>query len=391
MVNIKSKKLLDKKTNIVVALSGGIDSVVLLHYLHNNFDNNIRAIHCNHHLSDNCGDWDKFCSDLCKSMNIEYLSIDIFLDNTSNFEEIARKKRYKSLSSNLKQNEILCTAHHMEDQAETILLQLLRGSGVAGLSSMPLEKKLNEGSLLRPFIDISKSQIIDYAANNKLKWIEDDSNLNTDIRRNFLRIEIIPKLSKFYSEISKSLSRSARHQSQALKLIEDLALIDINTKKLIDLNNCIEIDKISKLNDYRIINIIRYHIRSIEFTPPSEKIMEQIMSLLFAKEDASPLVCWGSFEVRRYKNKMYFIDTKEEQNNMPCPFFEKLKDLPNLSIKYRHEGQRIKFDNKSHSQSLKKILQEYGIPPWERDKIKMYYVGDKLKAIERIGEVSESP
>lgn len=142
MVNIKSKKLLNENRSIVVALSGGIDSVVLLHYLHNNFENKIRAAHCNHHLSVHCNEWDKFCSELCKSMDIEYISIDIFLDNASNLEEIARKKRYKSLSSVLQQNEILCTAHHMDDQAETILLQLLRGSGVAGLSSMPIEKNL---------------------------------------------------------------------------------------------------------------------------------------------------------------------------------------------------------------------------------------------------------
>ncbi len=388
MVNIKSKKLLNENRSIVVALSGGIDSVVLLHYLHNNFENKIRAAHCNHHLSVHCNEWDKFCSELCKSMDIEYISIDIFLDNASNLEEIARKKRYKSLSSVLQQNEILCTAHHMDDQAETILLQLLRGSGVAGLSSMPIEKKLGKGLLLRPFIDVPKSQIINYAAKHKLQWIEDDSNLDKSIRRNFLRLEVIPKLSKIYSELSTSLSRSARHQSQALKLIEDLALIDINKRQLIDNDKRLDIGKISELEDYRIINIIRYHLRSIDFMAPSEKIMEQIMGLLLAKEDAKPLVCWGSFEVRRYKNQLYFIDSSKEQVNNSCPFYEKLKDLPNFSIRYRHEGQRIKFHNKSHSQSLKKVFQEANIPPWERSKIRMYYINNELKAIERIGEVS---
>ncbi len=112
------------------------------------------------------------------------------------------------------------------------------------------------------------------------------------------------------------------------------------------------------------------------------------MGLLLAKEDAKPLVCWGSFEVRRYKNQLYFIDSSKEQVNNSCPFYEKLKDLPNFSIRYRHEGQRIKFHNKSHSQSLKKVFQEANIPPWERSKIRMYYINNELKAIERIGEVS---
>ena len=389
MENIKSNKpFLDNK-NVVVALSGGIDSVVLLHYLQANFNCKLRAVHCNHHLSKYSNDWDKFCSELCKSKNIEYSNIDILLENNANLEEIARKKRYKSLSSILQKDEILCTAHHMDDQAETILLQLFRGSGVAGLSSMPKNKALGDGHLFRPFLDVTRSQIIEYAKKHKLKWIEDDSNANTDFRRNYLRLEIIPNLSKIYKNISTSLSRSARHQSQALKLIEDLALLDINKYGLIDLNNCIDTQKLSALDKYRAINIIRYHLKSLNYIAPSEKVMQQITDLISAKYDANPLVCWSSFEVRRYKSKIYFINTSYKKEDNLCPFYEDLKGLPNFSIRYRTDGQRVRFPSKSHSQSLKKVLQEANIPPWERDKLRMYYIDNQLRAIEGIGEISE--
>jgi len=388
--NIKSENLLLENKNIVVALSGGMDSVVLLHYLKTNFNLNLRAVHCNHHLSGYCDDWDKFCSDLCESLNVEYSSIDIFLENMTNLEEIARKKRYHSLSSVLKKDEILCTAHHMDDQSETILLQLLRGSGVAGLSSMPKERPLGKGLHFRPFLNLTKSQVIEYAAKHKLQWIEDDSNVNIDFRRNFLRLEIIPKLSSVYKSVASSLSRSARHQSKALKLIRDLALIDINEKNLVDIHNCIDIKRLSEFDEYRIINIIRYHINSLNFLSPSEKVMEQITRLLVAKEDANPLTCWGSFEIRRYQDKLYFIDNNLDKKDSTCPFYEKLKLLPNFSIRYRADGQRVKLSSKSHSQSLKKVLQEAYIPPWERNKLRMYYVDDQLRAMERIGEMSES-
>ena len=390
MENIKSENLFLDNKDIVIALSGGIDSVVLLHYLRTNFDSNLRAVHCNHHLSDYCDEWDKFCKNLCKSNNIEYSSVDIFLENEANLEEIARKKRYHSLSSILCKDEILCTAHHMDDQSETILLQLLRGSGVAGLSSMPRERLIGEGLHYRPFLNVNKSQIIEYAAKHKLQWIEDDSNVNTDFRRNFLRSEIIPKLSSVYTSVASSLSRSARHQSEALKLIRDLALIDINENNLVDTDNCIDIKKLCEFEQYRIINIIRYHINSLKFLPPSEKVMKQITRLLVAKEDANPLTCWGSFEVRRYQGRLHFIGNILDNKINTCPFYKKLKSLPNFSIRYRKDGQRVKLSNKSHSQSLKKVLQEASIPPWERDKLRMYYIDDRLRAMERIGELSES-
>jgi len=284
----------------------------------------------------------------------------------------------------------LCTAHHQNDQAETLLLQLFRGAGVAGLASMPKSKPLGKGVHYRPMLNIKKSEIIEYAKDNHLSWVEDDSNTNTNFRRNFLRLDIIPKLETAYKNLAKTLTRSAKHQSEALALIQALAKIDIQERQLVNLSHQINIQRLAQLDTLRIKNVIRYHLSSLEFLAPSDKVMKQILDLLSAKEDANPLVNWDQFEIRRYQGDLYFINNQAEKNNNFCPFHAEFENFPNFSIRYRAEGQRIKLPGKKHSQSLKKVLQDANIPPWERSSLKMYYIKDELRAMERLGRMEHS-
>ena len=388
--NLKTKDDYLQGKNIVLGLSGGMDSVVLLHYLHTHFPKQLRVVHCNHHLSEHCDHWHAFCQQICKSLNIPYKNIDFYLEKTSNIEENARKKRYFSLSCDLNQDEILCTAHHQDDQAETLLLQLFRGAGVAGLASMPSQKPLGIGIHYRPMLGIGKQQVIDYATQHKLNWIEDDSNKDTNFRRNLLRLEVIPLLSKIYRNLTKSLARSARHQSEALKLTRELAELDIQSYNLIDTDGRLTIDTLVRLDAHRIKNVLRYQLNQLNFLAPSDKVLDQIMALLSAKVDAEPLVRWDEFEIRRYQQKLYFINTNSEKNLQKCPIQSELENLPNFSIRFRTEGQRIKLPGKNHSQSLKKVLQEANIPPWERNTLKMYYIDDELRAMERLGRMQHA-
>ena len=383
----KDEYLTGKK--IVVALSGGIDSVVLLHFLNKHYPGNVRAVHINHNLSKFSKEWGTFCSALCNDQKIEYKDIDINLENSSNIEENARKKRYLSLKSELKVDEILCTAHHQEDQAETFLLQLFRGSGVAGLASMPKIKSIGDSELYRPFLNISKQKIIDYASKNHLEWIEDDSNQDTNFKRNLLRIEFLPKLSSAFDGLIKNVSRSAAHQAEALKLMQDLAELDIKNFELL-INNKIQVSSLIQLPKRRMVNVLRYYIANLGFLLPSNKVLNELISSLSAKTDANVILRWHHYEVRRYNNKLYFFDEHIESSKLPCPYYEALKNLPNFEIRFRLDGQRIKVKGKSHSQSLKKVLQESSIPPWDRDKLRMYYVDGSLRAMETLGEITEA-
>ena len=382
----KDEYLTGKK--IVVALSGGIDSVVLLHFLNKHYPGNVRAVHINHNLSKFSKEWGTFCSALCNDQKIEYKDIDINLENSSNIEENARKKRYLSLKSELRVDETLCTAHHQEDQAETFLLQLFRGSGVAGLASMPKIKSIGDSELYRPFLNISKQKIIDYASKNHLEWIEDDSNQDTNFKRNLLRIEFLPKLSSAFNGLIKNVSRSAAHQAEALKLMQDLAELDIKNFELL-INNKIQVSSLIQLPKRRMVNVLRYYIANLGFLLPSNKVLNELISSLSAKTDANVILRWHHYEVRRYNDKLYFFDEHIESSNLPCPYYEALKNLPNFEIRFRLDGQRIKVKGKSHSQSLKKVLQESSIPPWDRDKLRMYYVDGSLRAMEVLGEITE--
>ena len=383
----KDPFLIDK--NIVIALSGGIDSVVLLHFLNSHYPGNIRAVHINHNLSKHSKDWSLFCKELCQKQDIKFKSIDINILNASNIEENARKKRYNSLKSEISKNEILCTAHHQEDQSETFLLQLFRGSGVAGLASMPKIKGFADSFLYRPFLNISKQMIIDYASKYSLDWVEDDININLNFKRNLLRLELIPKLESGFDGVIKNISRSAYHQSEALKLMHDLAEIDIEKFTLI-LNDRIQVHPLTQLPDRRIANVLRFHISQRGFLMPSNKVLTELISVLSAKDDAKVILKWHHYEVRRYDNELYFFDGEPDKSNKDCPLFNKLKDQSNFSVRFRQDGQRVRLKGKKHSSTLKKILQSANIPPWERDKLRMYYVDDTLMAMESIGEMSEA-
>ena len=382
----KDEYLVGKK--IVVALSGGIDSVVLLHFLNKHYPGHIRAVYINHNLSKFSHEWSTFCATLCNADKIEYKDININLENSSNIEENARKKRYLSLTSELRVGETLCTAHHQEDQAETFLLQLFRGSGVTGLASMPKIKSIDDSELYRPFLNISKQKIIDYASKNHLEWIEDDSNLDTNFKRNLLRIEFLPKLSSAFNGLIKNISRSAAHQAEALRLMQDLAELDIINFELL-INNKIQVSSLIQLPRRRVANVLRYFIASLGFLLPSNKVLNELISSLSAKTDANIILRWHHYEVRRYNGELYFFDESFELSNLPCPYYESLKNIPNFEIRFRLEGQRIKLKGKNHSQSLKKVLQELNIPPWERDKLRMYYVDGSLRAMETLGEITE--
>jgi len=382
----KDEYLAGKK--IVAALSGGIDSVALLHFLNKNYPGNVRAVHINHNLSKYSDEWCAFCESICNTAKIEFKYIGINLKNSSNIEENARKKRYFSLTSELRMDEILCTAHHQEDQAETFLLQLFRGSGVAGLASMPKIKSIDDSELYRPFLNISKQKIIDYASKNHLEWIEDDSNLDTNFKRNLLRIEFLPKLSSAFNGLIKNVSRSAAHQAEALRLMQDLAELDIKNFELL-IKNKIQVSSLIQLPKRRMVNVLRYYIANLGFLLPSNKVLNELISSLSAKTDANVILRWHHYQVRRYNGELYFFDEHIQASNLPCPYYESLKNLPNFEIRFRLEGQRIKVKGKSHSQSLKKVLQESSIPPWERDKLRMYYVDGSLRAMETLGEITE--
>ena len=201
-----------------------------------------------------------------------------------------------------------------------------------------------------------------------------------------MRLEFLPNLSAVFTNLTKNIARSAKHQAEALNLMHDLAMLDISNHKLI-IEDKLQVTPLVKLPNRRMVNVIRHYISQQELLSPSDKVLQEIISLINAKADAKSIVSWHHYEVRRYHNELYFFDKDRTNSVKPCRYYESLKDLPNFEVRFRKDGQRIKFKGKKHSQSLKKILQEANIPPWERDHLRMYYIDGKLRAMENLGEM----
>lgn len=399
-------KKLDNKI-FLVAYSGGLDSHVLLH-LCAEAQLNIRAVYINHGLQQEANQWQRHCQLVCENLKIHFESIcvDATPKSGQSPEEAARNARYRALKENLKNQEILLTAHHQDDQAETLLLQLMRGAGTAGLASMPAEQVFGDGSHWRPMLDVSREQIKQYANDNKLQWIDDPSNQDTSFDRNFLRQDVVPLLQQRWPQVSATIKKSADIQQENLELIQAMAEIDLANVITANLE-VISLKRLSFLSSVRQFNLLRFWIKQVGLDKPTRNIIQQIQStVLPAAEDASPLVSWENTELRRFKDELYLMtslqahdekltfdwDVKQNLNinhlaltitanhrvteGLAVKYLEK-----NLTIKFRHGGEKIKPVGQQHTSSLKNLMQQKEIPPWCRSRIPLLYIDDELACV----------
>jgi tRNA(Ile)-lysidine synthase len=303
-----------KVKSMTVALSGGVDSVVLLHLLHQlqktqNFT--LKASHVHHGLSKNADKWVKFCEKLCTKLSItlDVNYVKLPQKKSLGIEGEARQLRYEKLLQT--KTDLVVLAHHEDDQAETFLLQLIRGAGVKGLSSMaPFDATRR---LWRPLLNASRIDIERYAKKHKLKWIEDESNQNIDFDRNFIRSEVLPILKNRFNHIIKVISRSASHLAEAQHLLDDLAKIDL--KKSLKSNNYkhkLKVKALEKLSLSRAKNVLRYWLEINGQMMPSKDLLDELLrQVLSAKKDATIKIQLSKdFEIRRYQDEIYIISKK---------------------------------------------------------------------------------
>ena len=278
----------------LVAFSGGIDSYVLLHVLaahrHQLGDVDLQAVHINHALNINADQWASRCQAMCEKLKVGFVGIDV--DATpgpgESPEARARTVRYEAISRLVRPGDCILTAHHQDDQVETLLLQLMRGSGPKGLSAMPEVSTFNDGRIARPLINVRRDAIQTYAVKHQLKWIDDDSNRDIKFDRNFIRHEIIPRLQQRWPSLSQTVSRSARYCAEASEILESTA------REAIEKINPSGDDalSISALQQYSTVeqrNILRYWFQQRGLNTPSSSQLDQaIEQMLTAAVDATP-------------------------------------------------------------------------------------------------------
>ncbi|QDC80398.1 tRNA lysidine(34) synthetase TilS [Candidatus Methylopumilus universalis] len=403
-----------KVKSMTVALSGGIDSVVLLHLIHQlqktqNFT--LKASHVHHGLSKNADKWVKFCERLCTKLSIplEVHHIKLPQKKSLGIEGEARQLRYEKLLKS--KSDLVVLAHHADDQAETFLLQLIRGAGVKGLSSMAHFDYSRR--LWRPLLNTSRTEIESYAKKHQLKWIEDESNLNIDFDRNFIRSKVLPILKNRFNHIIKVISRSSTHLAEAQHLLDDLAKIDLkNCLKSGNYRQKIKVNTLDKLSNYRAKNVLRYWLELNHQLMPSKDLLDELLrQVLTAKKDAELKIQLSKdYEIRRYKDEIYIVrkDLKDQKNyeiiwkgeseillpNGTQLNFKKIKGRginfkhlndQKLIIRNRQGGEFFKPDSKRPTKKIKQLLQESDLPPWERESLPLIFIGDELASVPNFG------
>jgi tRNA(Ile)-lysidine synthase len=398
-----------------VAFSGGVDSHALLHALarlRDRLKGEIGAVHVNHGLHEDAGEWEAHCRELCRDLAVQYVSlpVDARPARGESPEAAARAARYSALENWLPAGHCLLMAQHQDDQAETLLLQLLRGSGVKGLAAMPARARLGAGHLLRPLLDVSRQALQQYAIANRLHWVEDPSNRDTGLDRNFLRHQILPELRKRWPVMPALLSRSARHCAEAAMMLEQLAEQDVMT--LGGRGETLPVSGLLQLSPDRLRNALRYWLMERCGTTPSTAVLARLVhDILGSRPDASPCVRWGGHEVRRYRDRLYLLrhipghHQARGQNRWLEWALTGPLELPDaggvlsvtresgrglravavagdgVRITFRRGGERCRPAGRHHHHSLKKLFQEQGVPPWERGRIPLIYIDNKLAAV----------
>lgn len=393
-----------------VAYSGGLDSHVLLHLfaelrsIHPSI--NLRAIHVNHGLSPNAEVWSVHCASVCDALQVEYVqeTIDATASLGESPEDAARRGRYAVFSSLMGLDDLLFTAHHQDDQAETMLLQLFRGAGPKGLSAMPHSKPLGLGKLVRPLLGHARAELKTYAEDSQLNWIEDESNTNIHFSRNFIRHHVMPVLKQHWPSIGTTVTRSAANCAEAQQVLDELAEEDlINAQG--PREEMLSVAALQALNPKRQRQLLRLWFKKLGFFVPGLVKIKQIQKdMLYSSSDKRPHFAWKSVQVRRYQDFLYAmpdlpLHNKDQEFNWNFTSSLQLSNLGELSakptieggfsikentdviVRFRRGGEICKLPGRDFTHSLKKLFQDWRIPYWERDRIPLLYVGEELAAV----------
>ncbi len=285
---------------IFVGLSGGVDSMVLLHKLCQKYDpKDITAIHVNHHISKNADYWEMFCRNHCEGNNINFVSKQVHLTGKS--EDEARRHRYNAFRECCSE---IYLAHHADDDVETILFKMIRGCGLTGLKGMKDDNTYEGLKVIRPMLSMSKDEIYQYAIDNKIVWVSDESNESDSFSRNFLRNQIIPNIKAKFPTVISAMTRMKENVSEADDLITEVAMDDLVSTNL-------NLDLIMGLTPLRRRNLIRYYVRSqLGNLPPTTQFNEFMRQLEQATNGKQPKMVVGNAEIGIKDKRLYHINSK---------------------------------------------------------------------------------
>lgn len=379
-----------------VAFSGGLDSSALLHALvefrqQRNF--NLVALHGDHGLQPASVAWAQQCAKVCAAYDVEFRTTRLKLADAS--ELAARNARYEWFRKQVRYGDVLLTAHHQQDRAETVLFNLLRGAGSAGLSSMRAARPFYGAQLLRPMLGFSQAEVLEYAQQNQLQWIEDPSNQLDDYARNRIRHHVLPALQGFRGDAVCNIARAASNLEQENQLLREIAIADLadvreHSRHALDNSRALCFDDMQMLSPARQTNVLRFWLNSHQLHLPSKRLMQQLVDCISSPPSSTAVLQEEGCQYRFYRGYLYVMPASPEP-----PAFE-VMEWPNLEQPLTVFGQQLRIDATSklrqfyqgadagqlkllpragisnpkapqgHSLNLKKWLQDIGVPPWRR-------------------------
>ncbi|MDX2463803.1 MAG: tRNA lysidine(34) synthetase TilS [Porticoccus sp.] len=403
---------LREASHCYVGYSGGLDSHVLLHSLVKLLGSeSLTAVHINHQLSPNADSWQQHCQVQCEALGVSMLTESVGVENIGQgIEQAAREARYSVFEKILSRSDLLLLAHHADDQVETVLYRLLRGTGTKGLAGMPMSRSLGAGEILRPLLPFPRVELEVYAVAQGLQWVEDESNQDTTFDRNFLRQKVVPVLAERWPDYASRVTHSAALCAEADQLTEILAAQDLTAvyERPERIGWSVALEPLMALDVARQVNLLRHWAGQHQLPLPGHRIIDSVLhELLPARQDAEPLVSWGGVQLRRYQKHLHLlpIDFDQLPESLDKELtWDTLSDLvlpdgselsmtveqgqglrvpqnSEVEVRFRGGGERCKPAGRNGSNTLKKLFQEYGLEPWLRNRVPLIYIQNQLAAV----------
>ncbi|MEM9253911.1 MAG: tRNA lysidine(34) synthetase TilS [Pseudomonadota bacterium] len=398
----------------LVAYSGGVDSTVLLHLLwswcQHRSSPPLAAIHINHGLHSDAGRWAGHCQRQCAELGVDLFNASVDVAAFGSGEVAARNARYQVFEEHLTGGGVLFLGHHLDDQVETFFLRLMRGAGIDGLRAMRSRRTLGNGELVRPMLSCTRAEIAAYAAEASLDFIDDPSNTDQAMDRNYLRRSILPALGDRWPAYRRTVSRAVEQLAAGSELLHDSLGVPTTRYSVME-DPGIALDELGDVRSERGQRI-RGWLRSRGLqTPPAAALEEFLGQLDFAVPDANPALRWGSYALQRYGDGVYLLppdavlpDRVVLDRDGGCDvagigYLQMrptdtlgllLSDSDSVTIRWRRGGERCTVRGRSERRALKKLLQEWRVPPWWRERIPLLYVNDELVAIADLA-ICDSP
>lgn len=398
-----------------MAFSGGVDSLALLAALVAVRASQalrarvaLRAVHVDHGLNPRSGLWARQCRRQCRALGVplRVRRARLVLPRGASPEAVAREARYALLAAELRVGEVLLAAHHVDDQLETMLLQLMRGAGVAGLAAMPAAAAFGRGWLLRPLLDVGRSELEHWVRSRGLEWVEDDSNADPRFDRNYLRREVVPRLKARWSAAARVAARSAAHLADARAVLDEVAAADLAR---VLRGRAVALDALRELPPARRRQVVRAWLQGRGLPVPDTRHLERVLGeLCAARADAQPCVRWRGAEVRRHRGLLHALEELPQPPAAqvlrwdwrrgrslalgaglgrlvlradPGGPIDAARLPAQLTVRWRAGGERLQTEPGGPRRTLKELLRVRGVLPWMRDRIPLVHAGPGLVGI----------